>query len=123
MPVGAVEHAERAFIAAALHTRYGGAPDDPVRALAAPLLDDNAAGEARVLGLALRLAYTLCGGALDLLKGVRLVRETDALILELPASGGVLIGEAVQRRLDSLGRTLVVAARKVRFRSESPVQA
>jgi len=123
MPVGALDHAERVFIASALHTRYGGAPDDPIRTPTALLLDDRAAGEARILGLTLRLAYTLCGGALDLLADVRLVREADALILELPTAGRLLLGEAVQRRLDVLGRALGLAERAVRYRSASPVPA
>ena len=72
MPVAQIDHAERVFIAAALHARYGGAADDPVKALTRPLLDDAAAAEARALGLALRLAYTLSGGALELLDQVRL---------------------------------------------------
>jgi len=123
MPVGAIGHAERVFIASVLHARYGGAADDPIRAATRPLLDDRAAGEARSLGLALRLAYTLCGGALDLLAGVRLVREDDGLVLELPASGSLFTGEAVQRRFDALSRALGLGARSTRRRSPSPVPA
>ncbi|MGH7094703.1 MAG: Ppx/GppA family phosphatase, partial [Stellaceae bacterium] len=123
MAVGALDHTERVFIAAALHTRYGGAPDDPIRAATSVLIDERAAGEARALGLALRLAYTLCGGALDLLSDVRLIREPDALILELPASGSLLLGEAVQRRLDALGRALGLGVRSVRYRSPAAAMA
>ncbi|HEV8680580.1 MAG TPA: Ppx/GppA family phosphatase, partial [Stellaceae bacterium] len=67
MPVGHITHHERVFIAATLHARYGGAIDDSIKAATRPLLSDGAADEARRLGLALRLAYTLCGGALELL--------------------------------------------------------
>ncbi|HTZ37541.1 MAG TPA: Ppx/GppA family phosphatase, partial [Stellaceae bacterium] len=67
MPIGPINHQERVFIASALHARYGGAPDDPIKAPTRTLLDDAEATEARNLGLALRLAYTLCGGALALL--------------------------------------------------------
>ncbi|HEY1794962.1 MAG TPA: Ppx/GppA family phosphatase [Stellaceae bacterium] len=117
MPVGAIDHAERVFIAAALHTRYGGAADDTVRLATAPLLNASMAAESRALGLALRLAYTLCGGALDLLAEVRLVREADSLILELPEAGGLLLGEAVERRLAALGRALNLGQRSVRYRA------
>jgi exopolyphosphatase / guanosine-5'-triphosphate,3'-diphosphate pyrophosphatase len=123
MPVGAIEHSERAFIALALHARYGGPADDPVKAAALPLLDDDAAAEARSLGLALRLAYTLCGGALDLLDQVLLDAESNTLVLELPASGGLFVGEAVQRRLDALGRALGLATRTERRLSPTPVLA
>lgn len=117
MPVGAIDHAERVFIAAALHTRYGGAADDAIRLAAAPLLDAPMTAESRALGLALRLAYTLCGGALDLLAEVRLARENDVLILELPEAGGVLLGEAVERRLAALARALGMPQRSVRYRA------
>jgi exopolyphosphatase / guanosine-5'-triphosphate,3'-diphosphate pyrophosphatase len=123
MPVGQIDHHERVFIASALHARYGGAMDDPIKAATRPLLDDNAANEARRLGLALRLAYTLCGGALELLDQVRLTREPHGLDLELPQTGSLFIGEAVTRRLDALGRALGVATRTRRRRSPSPALA
>jgi exopolyphosphatase/guanosine-5'-triphosphate,3'-diphosphate pyrophosphatase len=123
MPVGAIEHAERAFIAVALHARYGGPTDDPVKTAILPLLDEAAAPEARALGLVLRLAYTLCGGALDLLDQVLLDREGNSLVLELPATGSLFVGEAVQRRLDALGRALSVPTRTERRRSPTPVLA
>lgn len=123
MPVGAIEHTERAFIALALHARYGGAADDPVKAGALHLLDADAAAEARALGLALRLAYTLCGGALNLLDQVSLGRDGNALVLELPATGSLFVGEAVQRRLDALGRAVGLATRTERRLNPMPVLA
>jgi exopolyphosphatase / guanosine-5'-triphosphate,3'-diphosphate pyrophosphatase len=123
MPVAQLDHHERVFIAAALHARYGGAADDPAKALTRALLDDAAAAEARALGLALRLAYTLSGGALELLGQVRLVREPNGIALELPPTGSLFVGEAVQRRLDALGRALGIAARTMRRRSPSPALA
>jgi exopolyphosphatase/guanosine-5'-triphosphate,3'-diphosphate pyrophosphatase len=123
MPVAQIGHHERVFIASALHARYGGATDDPITAPTRPLLADGAAGEARRLGLALRLAYTLCGGALELLDQVRLAREEPGLVLELPPTGSLFKGEAVQRRLDSLGRAFGVATRTVRRHSPTPALA
>ena len=124
MPVGAIAHRERVYIGLALHARYGGAIGDPVTAPTRVLLDDAAAAEARALGLALRLAYTLCGGALGLLDEVQLRRDDEAgLVLELPASGSLFIGEAVQRRLDALGRALGLATRAMRRRSPAAALA
>ena len=123
MPVAQINHRERVFVALALHARYGGAADDPVKAATSTLVDDGAAGEARSLGLALRLAYTLCGGALELLDEVRLAREASGLVLELPPTGSLFIGEVVQRRLDALGRALGLQTRTVRRRSPSPALA
>ena len=120
MPVAAIGHPERGFIACALHARYGGAADDPIKTAIAGLLDESEAAQARGLGLGLRLAYTLCGGALDLLEQVELKRQGAALLLELPASGNLFIGEAVQRRLDALGRALGLPTRTTR---QSPIAA
>jgi exopolyphosphatase/guanosine-5'-triphosphate,3'-diphosphate pyrophosphatase len=117
MPVAAISHRERAFIALALHSRYGGTDDDPVKQALPHLLDEDSAAESASLGRALRLAYTLCGGALDLLAQTRLSRGSDGLILELPADGNLFTGEAVQRRLDALARSLGVSARTTRRRA------
>jgi exopolyphosphatase/guanosine-5'-triphosphate,3'-diphosphate pyrophosphatase len=106
MPFAGISHAERVFVATALHTRYGGAADDPVKELTRPLLDERGAVEVRTLGLALRLAYTLCGGTVDLLSEVQLGREDDKLVLEVPPGDNLFLGEAVQRRLDALARSL-----------------
>ena len=106
MPFAGISHADRAFVASVLHTRYGGAEDDAVREPTRQLLDERAAGEVRTLGLALRLAYTLCGGTIDLLSEVWLGREGNNLILEIPSEGNLFLGEAVQRRLDALARAL-----------------
>jgi exopolyphosphatase / guanosine-5'-triphosphate,3'-diphosphate pyrophosphatase len=123
MPVAQLDHRDRVFIASALHARYGGAADDPLKATMRPLIDDATADEARCLGLALRLAYTLCGGALELLDQVRLLRQPQGLDLELPANGSLFVGEAVSRRLDALGRALGLATRTMRRRAASPALA
>jgi exopolyphosphatase / guanosine-5'-triphosphate,3'-diphosphate pyrophosphatase len=123
MPIGAINHHERVFIASALHARYGGAPDDPIKAPTRVLLDDGEAAEARSLGLALRLAYTLCGGALELLGDVHLSREDGVLTLELPESGSLFQGEAVERRLGALGRALGLVTQTQRRRARRPTLA
>jgi len=123
MPIGPISHQERVFIASTLHARYGGAPDDPIKAPTRPLLDDREAADARSLGLALRLAYTLCGGALNLLDQVRLARSDGSLLLELPERGSLFQGEAVERRLAALGRALGLDTRTARRRSRRPALA
>jgi len=123
MPVAQLDHSDRVFVASALHARYGGAADDPLKARMQALIDEETADEARHLGLALRLAYTLCGGALELLDQVRLVRQPQGLDLELPAEGSLFVGEAVTRRLDALGRALGLAASTTRRRAASRVPA
>jgi exopolyphosphatase/guanosine-5'-triphosphate,3'-diphosphate pyrophosphatase len=106
MPFPAINHADRVFVATVLHCRYGGSADDSVKDPTLPLLDARAAGEVRTLGLALRLAYTLSGGMIDLLSEVWLGREGDNLVLEISPIGSMFIGETVQRRLDFLAHSL-----------------
>jgi exopolyphosphatase / guanosine-5'-triphosphate,3'-diphosphate pyrophosphatase len=115
MPFAGISHAERVFLAAILHTRYGGAADDPVKEPTRQLLDERDAAEVRTLGLALRLAYTLCGGTADLLSEVRLGREGDELVLEVPPADNLFLGETVQRRLDALARSLGMSAMVRRY--------
>jgi exopolyphosphatase / guanosine-5'-triphosphate,3'-diphosphate pyrophosphatase len=123
MPFAGISHADRVFVASVLHTRYGGAADDVVREPTRQLLNERADGEVRTLGLALRLAYTLCGGAVDLLSEVWLGREGNSLILEIPSEDSLFLGETVQRRLDTLARSLsatpVVRPRESRQRAQS----
>jgi exopolyphosphatase/guanosine-5'-triphosphate,3'-diphosphate pyrophosphatase len=104
MPFAGVTHAERVFIAAALHARYGGAAEAPVTLPTRPLLDERALSAVRTLGLALRLAYTLCGGTTALLSEVSLAGDGDDIVLEVPATGSLFVGETVQRRLAAMAR-------------------
>ena len=106
MPFAGISHADRAFVAAVLHTRYGGIADDAVKEPTRQLLDDRVAGDVLTLGLALRLAYTLCGGTIDLLSDTWLGLEDGRLVLEIPPGDSLFLGETVQRRLDALARSL-----------------
>jgi exopolyphosphatase/guanosine-5'-triphosphate,3'-diphosphate pyrophosphatase len=118
MPFAGITHADRVFVATALHARYGGQVEDPVSEPTRQLLDDRATQEARTLGLALRLAYTLCAGTIDLLSEVSLEPAGSRLVLEVPSEGSLFVGETVQRRLDavarSLGATAVITQREMR---------
>jgi hypothetical protein len=71
---------------------------------------------------AVRQALLLDGGArrrtVDLLSEVWLGRGGDSLVLEIPSTGSLFLGETVQRRLDvlarSLGSTSAVRRRELR---------
>lgn len=111
LPVPGIDHAERAFLGAALYARYGATPGDSVTAAVVALLDEASLRRATQLGLALRLGHTLTGGASGLLRTVHLRRQADHLVLDLPQSETVLVGDAVQRRLDALAKALGLAPR------------
>ncbi len=110
MPFAGSTHPDRVFVATALHARYGGSVEDPVKEPTRQLLDERATQEARTLGLALRLAHTLCAGTIELLSELRLDRAGNALVLEVPAEGSLFVGETVQRRLDAVARSLGASA-------------
>jgi exopolyphosphatase/guanosine-5'-triphosphate,3'-diphosphate pyrophosphatase len=93
-----------------LHARYGGSAEDPVKEPTQWLLDERATGEARTLGLALRLAYTLCAGSIELLAEIGLGRAGNNLTLDVPSESSLFVGETVQRRLDAVARSLGVNA-------------
>ncbi|WP_240002289.1 Ppx/GppA family phosphatase [Oleisolibacter albus] len=106
MPFAGLDHAERAFLAAASFVRYAGTLDSPTLAPAKGLLKDGPLSRAGILGLSLRLAHTLTGGAAMLLQRTFLRLGDEKLTLVLPEDAAMLTGDAVQRRLDALAKAL-----------------
>jgi exopolyphosphatase/guanosine-5'-triphosphate,3'-diphosphate pyrophosphatase len=106
LPLVGVDHSGRAFLAAAIAARYGGDVHGDLAQTARALLDPASLRAAQAVGLALRLAFTLSGGAPSVLRECGLKLHDDAVVLMLPASGSVVIGDAVLRRLDALARGL-----------------
>jgi exopolyphosphatase/guanosine-5'-triphosphate,3'-diphosphate pyrophosphatase len=117
MPFAGSTHADRVFVATALHARYGGPADDQVREPSQQLLDERSVQEARTLGLSLRLAYTLCAGSIELLSEVGLDRLGSRLVLEVPADSSLFVGETVQRRLDAVARSFGATTSMLRPRA------
>ncbi|MBP2227306.1 exopolyphosphatase/guanosine-5'-triphosphate,3'-diphosphate pyrophosphatase [Azospirillum agricola] len=105
-PFPALDHDERAFLALAAYARYAGTVDSPQTLGARSLLSEGQGLKALVLGLALRLAHTLSGGATALLERTSLKVVGERLVLTLPDDGTVPSGEAVQRRVDALAKAL-----------------
>jgi exopolyphosphatase/guanosine-5'-triphosphate,3'-diphosphate pyrophosphatase len=110
LPFAGSTHADRVFVATALHARYGGAVEDPVKEPTHRLLDEGSTHQARTLGLALRLAYTLCAGSIELLAELGLGRAGTTLTLDVPSESSLFVGETVQRRLDAVARSLSMNA-------------
>ncbi len=101
-----VDHHARAFLALTLAMRHEADPLAPWLAPARALLDVASAKRAEVLGAALRLAYTLCGGTSALLALTSIRIEQERLVLRLARGGGVFAGEAVWRRLERLAEAV-----------------
>lgn len=101
-PFLAIDHPERVFLAFAVYTRYGGGLANPEVASYLRLIDPADAHRARVLGLALRLAYQLSGATAGILRRCTLGLDDGTPSLIHPEDGSVPDGGAVQRHLGSL---------------------
>jgi exopolyphosphatase/guanosine-5'-triphosphate,3'-diphosphate pyrophosphatase len=101
-----LDHYERAFLALAVALRYEAASDAPFLRPARLLVTIETANRAELLGIALRLAYTLSAGTKDLLAGTRLRLQGTRLVLYLRPNSGVFAGESVIRRLERLAQAL-----------------
>lgn len=110
-PVPGMDHLERAFLAVAVHARYGGG-SLPEEVLATRLLGREGLDRARILGLALRLGSDLSGRAPSLLNATRLTREGEVLVLRAARpQADLLLGEKVAKRLGALAQALGLTAR------------
>ncbi|HET9146693.1 MAG TPA: Ppx/GppA family phosphatase [Acetobacteraceae bacterium] len=97
-----LDHHARAFLALTLALRYEAPIDAPFLAPARLLLDMAAARRAEMVGVALRLAYTLSGATPQLLGRASIALEPGKVVLRLQEAGGVFAGDAVARRLSRL---------------------
>ncbi len=93
-----LDHHARAFLALVIGLRYEAEPDAAYLTTARALLDIASIQRAERLGIALRLAYTLSGGSLELLAATAIVMQPGQLCLRMNVPGG----DAVLRRLDRL---------------------
>lgn len=101
-----LDHQARAFLALAVALRYEADTDQEFLRPARLLLDVASANRAAVLGIALRLAYTLSAGTRALLQGAALRVDDGQLRLRLDEHKGVFAGESVMRRLDRLAQAV-----------------
>lgn len=105
LPFMGVPHRDRAAIAYVIYQRYQGNDDNPHAQMAVQLLDEARVQRCRVIGLALRLAHTLSGGAPNLLRESRLLADKGELILEVPVGNPAFAIEN-DRTFDRLAKVL-----------------
>jgi len=105
-----IDHPSRAFLAITLALRYEAAVDADFLRPARRLLEPAVARRAEILGMALRLAFTLSAGTPDLLGGTSLAVRGPRLVLQLHEDSGVFAGESVVRRLDRLAEAIGLQA-------------
>ena len=113
MPLLALDHAERAFIAFALYMRYDGRLEDPVVTPILTLLSPQERVQAERLGRALTLGFRLSGAVASLLGRASIHQERNGIVLNLPEDGSMPSGEVVEQRLRLLTRAMGVANARV----------
>lgn len=104
-PYVGVSHRDRARLAMKLHARYTGGDGGPEAGRIRALIGAEAAAAARRVGLALRLAHTISGGAPGLLPALSLRLEKGAVVLQAGPGGAALLAPVVQRRLEQLAKS------------------
>lgn len=114
-PYAGLDHPGRAFLALTAYLRYGGNMDDSFAADARALLSAVARHEARLLGLGIRLAYSVCGGAPPVLARTKLTIVGRRLRLRLPEDGSLPPGGALSRRHNALAEALGLEGTQVVF--------
>jgi len=99
LPLIGIDHAERVFLAATVHARYGGALDDPTLAPAIDLLPPKLRHKAQLLGRVLLLGYRLSGSVPEILESARLQIEAKKVRLQVRPTARVPESEVVADRL------------------------
>lgn len=108
-PVPGQDHAERTFLACAIHARYGGGSATSEPALVKRLLDEPRRRRARAIGLAIRLGCDLSGRSPRLLANAKLALDGPVLRLATSAEfADLLLGEQTTRRAQTLAQALGV---------------
>ena len=107
-PFIGIDHTERVFLAAAIHARYPGRPNDPRLEPAIGLLRPTARRRAQILGRTMLLGYRISGSVPEILEGARLRIDTDGLHLEVGRSARVPDSEVVADRLTLLASAVGV---------------
>lgn len=99
MPLTGADHRERIMLGLAVASRHAALGSTLKRLGLGKLVDKEEKRKATGIGLAMRLAYTISGGAVTVLKQFRLERSAKKLVLTGPEDADILVGKAVQRRL------------------------
>ncbi len=106
MPLTGADHRERIMLSLAVASRHSAMQPTLKRLRLDKLLSKEQKRQAASVGLAMRLAYTISGGAVSILKQFHLKRERERLLLVGPEGAHILVGNTVQRRLRVLAENL-----------------
>ncbi|MYH34041.1 MAG: Ppx/GppA family phosphatase [Gammaproteobacteria bacterium] len=106
MPLTGADHRERIMLGLAVASRHAALRGTLKRLGLSGLISKGERRQATAIGLAMRLAYTISGGAVSVLEQFRLERTKKKLVLTGPEDAHILVGNTVQRRLRALAAHL-----------------
>lgn len=105
-PLSGVDHAGRLFLARVGYHRHEGKGEPEMLGNLSGIITEREHERALVLGLALRLAFTLSGATLGMLPKTRFEIGKNTATLVVPKKYEPLVGEIVVKRLAALARAL-----------------
>tara|TARA_R110000824_G_scaffold155226_7_gene327848 strand:- start:4465 stop:6012 length:1548 start_codon:yes stop_codon:yes gene_type:complete len=105
-PFAGVDHPSRLLLARTLYHRHEGRGEPELIGDLGGLLSEAENYRALVLGLALRLAFTLCAATPGMLPKTRLEIDKSTITLVVPRRYEALLGEMVTKRLSALARSI-----------------
>ncbi len=106
-PIAGQTHRERAYLAVAVHARYGGPTETPEADAVRRLLSREQFDRARALGLAMRLGCDLSGRSPHLLEQAELDLKKSRLVLTARSEwADMLLGEQTAKRAQALANAL-----------------
>lgn len=105
-PFAGIDHPSRLMLARTLYHRHEGRGEPELIGDLAGLLSESENYRALVLGLALRLAFTLCAATPGMLPKTKLEIDKSTITLVVPRRFENLLGEMVNKRLTALARAL-----------------
>ena len=106
MPLTGADHRERIMLGLAVASRHAAIAPTLKRLGLDKLICKQEKRQAAAIGMAMRLAYTISGGAVSVLEQFRLKRKPGKLTLAGPKGARILVGNTVQRRLRVLAEKL-----------------
>ena len=104
MPLVGITHPERVRVALSVASRHAAIENLIRRWEVSGFLSGDNIEEARITGLALRLAYTVSGGVTRILESTRLERIEEKLVLHMPDQ--IPHPETVGRRLGAIAKAV-----------------
>ncbi|WP_018698126.1 Ppx/GppA family phosphatase [Amorphus coralli] len=97
-----VDHPGRGYLALAIFHRYAGTVSEAKLPAIQRLMPARLKYRARMLGAAMRLAYSLSAAMPGIIPRTEVVREGERIVLHIPRDLQALDGGAIRRRLDQL---------------------